>query len=54
MVISDEVYYFLPFEGRKHVPFSTVGNNWYRTITVYSGGKMLNCVGWKVGWAIGP
>ena len=54
MVISDEVYDFLTYGGRKHVPFATVGNNWYRTVTVYSGGKMLNCVGWKVGWAIGP
>lgn len=54
MVLSDEVYDFLTFDGIKHIPFSTIGDNWKRTITVYSGGKLLNATGWKVGWAIGP
>lgn len=54
VVISDEVYDFLTFDGHKHIPFATVGSNWDRTISIYSGGKLLNATGWKVGWAIGP
>jgi aspartate/methionine/tyrosine aminotransferase len=54
MVLSDEVYDFLTFDGNKHHIFATVGNNWQRTVTCYSGGKLLNATGWKVGWAIGP
>lgn len=34
--------------------FANLGNNWEKTITVFSGGKMFACTGWKVGWAIAP
>ena len=53
-VISDDVYEFLSYD-RKHFPsFAAVGNNWQRTVTIYSGGKLFNATGWKVGWAVGP
>lgn len=52
--LSDEVYDFLTFDGLTHTSFATVGNNWDRTVSIFSGGKLLNCTGWKVGWAIGP
>ena len=54
LTISDEVYDFLTFDDTTHTPFATVGNNWNRTITAYSGGKLMNATGWKIGWAIGP
>lgn len=54
MVLSDEVYDFLTFDGLEHIPFASIGDNWNRTVTVYSGGKLLNATGWKVGWAIAP
>lgn len=54
VVLSDEVYDFLTFDGLEHVRFATIGDNWERTISIYSGGKKLNATGWKVGWAIGP
>jgi aspartate/methionine/tyrosine aminotransferase len=54
MVISDDVYYRLPFDGREHHLFADIGDNFKKTITIFSAGKMLNCTGWKVGWAIGP
>jgi aspartate/methionine/tyrosine aminotransferase len=52
--LSDEVYDFLAFDGREHVPFASVGNNWERTVSIYSGGKLFNATGWKLGWCIGP
>mmetsp|Transcript_10138 Transcript_10138/g.17102 ORF Transcript_10138/g.17102 Transcript_10138/m.17102 type:complete len:91 (+) Transcript_10138:575-847(+) len=54
IVISDEVYDFLTFDGKAHIPFASIGNNWNRTVTIYSGGKLMNATGWKVGWAIAP
>jgi aspartate/methionine/tyrosine aminotransferase len=54
VVLSDEVYDFLTFDGLEHIPFATIGDNWNRTVTVYSGGKLLNATGWKVGWSIAP
>ena len=29
-------------------------NNWERTVSIYSGGKLFNATGWKLGWCIGP
>ena len=53
-VISDDVYDFLTFEDIKHHYFATIGENWKKTITVFSGGKILSCTGWKIGWCFGP
>jgi N-succinyldiaminopimelate aminotransferase len=54
-VLSDDVYYFLPFDGRQHISFAAYSEeNYSKTITIFSAGKMLNCTGWKVGWAVGP
>lgn len=50
----DEVYDFLTFDEREHVRFANIQNNWNKTISVYSGGKLFNATGWKVGWAIAP
>lgn len=54
VVLADEVYDFLTFDGRKHVPFATVGDNFKRTVSIYSAGKLFSATGWKIGWAIGP
>lgn len=54
VVLADEVYDFLTFDTNKHTPFASIGNNWERTISIYSGGKLYNATGWKLGWAIGP
>lgn len=54
IVVSDDVYYFLPFDNREYHLFANIGDNFKRTITIFSAGKMMNCTGWKVGWAIGP
>lgn len=54
VVLADEVYDFLTFDGLKHVPFATIDDNWHKTVSVYSGGKLLIATGWKIGWAIGP
>jgi len=54
-VLSDDVYYFLPFDGRKHVSFANFSeSNWNKTINIFSSGKMMNATGWKIGWCIGP
>jgi kynurenine aminotransferase len=36
------------------VPFASIGDNFNRTVTVWSGGKLFNATGWKCGWAVGP
>lgn len=53
LVISDEVYEHLTFDGRKHLPIATFPGMSERTVTISSAAKMFNCTGWKVGWACG-
>ncbi|MGB1285495.1 MAG: aminotransferase class I/II-fold pyridoxal phosphate-dependent enzyme [Aggregatilineales bacterium] len=53
IVISDEVYEHLVFEGHQHIPIATLPDMWDRTITVSSAAKTFTVTGWKVGWAYG-
>ncbi len=54
LVISDEAYEHLVFDGAAHVPIATLPGMFERTVTVGSGGKMFSFTGWKVGWCSGP
>jgi N-succinyldiaminopimelate aminotransferase len=53
LVISDEVYEHLVFDGRRHVPIATLPGMAERTLTISSAGKTFSFTGWKVGWAVG-
>lgn len=52
LVLSDEVYEFLTFDGRSHIPTATLPGMHDRTITVSSTGKTFGMTGWKIGYAI--
>ena len=54
LVLADEAYEHLWFDGHPHVPIATTPGMAERTITVGSAGKSLSFTGWKVGWATGP
>jgi N-succinyldiaminopimelate aminotransferase len=54
LVITDEVYEHLVFDGRRHLPLAGFDGLAERTVTISSAGKMFNCTGWKIGWACGP
>ncbi|MDO1477711.1 pyridoxal phosphate-dependent aminotransferase [Rhodococcus ruber] len=54
LVLSDEVYEHLVFDGRQHRPIASLPGMAERTVTVSSAAKMFNVTGWKIGWALGP
>ena len=54
VVLSDEAYEHLWFDGHPHRPLATYPGMADRTITVGSAGKTFSFTGWKVGWATGP
>ncbi|WP_158018152.1 pyridoxal phosphate-dependent aminotransferase [Mycobacterium basiliense] len=54
LVITDEVYEHLVFDGHSHHPLAGFDGMAERTITISSAAKMFNCTGWKIGWACGP
>jgi N-succinyldiaminopimelate aminotransferase len=53
LVVSDEVYEHLLFDGRTHVPVATLPGMADRTVTVSSAGKTFSATGWKTGWVTG-
>jgi len=53
IVISDEVYEHLTFDGLQHVPIATLPGMFERTVTISSAGKSFSCTGWKTGWVTG-
>jgi N-succinyldiaminopimelate aminotransferase len=54
VVITDEVYEHLTFDGREHIPLCTLPGMWERTVSISSAGKTFSFTGWKVGWVTGP
>ena len=54
VVVVDEVYEHLTYDGRRHVPLASVPGAAARTVSVSSAGKTFSCTGWKVGWVTGP
>ncbi len=54
LVVTDEVYEHLVYDGLAHVPIATLPGMWDRTLTLSSAGKSYSFTGWKIGWATGP
>ena len=54
VVVTDEVYEHLVFDGAEHIPLSTLPGMFERTLTISSGGKTFHTTGWKIGWMTGP
>jgi N-succinyldiaminopimelate aminotransferase len=54
VVIADEVYEHLVFDGRQHVPVAALPAMRERTVMVGSAGKSFSVTGWKIGWVAAP
>ena len=54
LVLADEVYNYMVFDGNQHISIATLDGMWERTITLGSAAKTFDATGWKVGWAIAP
>lgn len=54
IVVTDEVYEHLLFDGAEHVSLATLPGLRERTVVISSGGKTFNTTGWKIGWICAP
>ncbi len=54
VVICDEVYEHLVFDGLPHIPLATLPGMRERCVRIGSAGKIFSLTGWKVGWVTGP
>lgn len=53
LVVSDEVYEHLVFDGKRHRPLITFPGMAERTLKIASAGKTFSLTGWKVGMITG-
>jgi methionine aminotransferase len=54
LVIGDEVYEHIIFDGRRHESLLRYPDLWPRSIVISSFGKTFHTTGWKVGYAVAP
>jgi N-succinyldiaminopimelate aminotransferase len=54
VLVTDDVYEHLTYDGVRHVPLATLPAAAGRTLTISSAGKTFSFTGWKVGWVSGP
>lgn len=54
VVVTDEVYEHMTYDGVEHVPMAMLPGLADRTLTISSAGKTFSVTGWKVGWIHGP
>ena len=50
LVVTDEVYEHLTFDGAPHLPLIALPGMRDRTLSISSAGKTFSFTGWKVGW----
>ncbi|MFN0137448.1 MAG: pyridoxal phosphate-dependent aminotransferase [Phycisphaerae bacterium] len=54
LLITDEIYEYIVYDGRKHVPAATVGDLRERTVTIMGLSKTFSMTGWRIGYAVAP
>ncbi len=54
LVVSDEVYEHLVFDGRDHQTILSHPELRQRGFAIYSFGKTYSCTGWKIGYCVAP
>lgn len=54
LVITDEIYESIRYDGREHVSPASVGDLWQRTVTILGLSKTFSITGWRLGYAVAP
>ena len=54
IIMSDEVYEHLVFDGEKHESILRYPDLFARSYVAFSLGKVLHCTGWKIGYCVAP
>ena len=54
VVISDEVYEHMVFDGKSHLSLASHPQLYDRTVVIASLGKVFHCTGWRIGYCLAP
>ncbi len=52
LIISDEIYEYITYDGRKHISPASVGNLGKRTVSIMGFSKTFSITGWRLGYAV--
>jgi aminotransferase len=53
-VVTDEIYEYMVYDGRRHLSFASLDGAYERTVTISGFSKTYNMTGWRLGYAVGP
>lgn len=54
LVLADEAYEQVLYDGNKHISMASLPDMWERTITVQSFSKTYSMCGWRIGYLVAP
>ena len=54
VVVTDEIYEHIVFDGARHRSIATLDGMRERTVVVNSLSKTANATGWRIGWVLAP
>jgi len=54
LVITDEIYEYIRYDGREHVSPASIPGLRDRTISIMGLSKTFSITGWRLGYAVGP
>ncbi len=52
LVISDEIYEYISYDGRRHISPASVGELAKRTVSIMGFSKTFSITGWRLGYAV--
>ena len=54
LVVTDEIYEYIVYDGLRHEPIATLDGMWDRTITISGLSKTFSVTGWRIGYVAAP
>lgn len=54
LVVTDEVYEFIVYDGRKHTSIASLPGMWERTVSMFGFSKAYAMEGWRLGYVVAP
>lgn len=54
LVLTDEIYEYIRYDGREHISPATVEDLWERSVTIMGVSKTFSITGWRIGYAVAP
>jgi aminotransferase len=54
VAVTDEIYEYMAYDGRRHISLGSLPGMWERTVTISGFSKTFSVTGWRLGYAVAP